>query len=70
MSHICSSISKYDAYGIHYVPLTSSYYAARLADALGYQDNCPTNKTFLNELDIISNWGGLASPIAMGKNYF
>lgn len=58
---------QYEFYGLHYMPLASAYYVARFADALGYQDSCPTNKTFLKELDIISPWSGTGGSIAIGK---
>lgn len=50
-----------------YVPLASAYYVARLADALGYQANCPTNRTFLEELDITTVWSGVHGAVAIGK---
>lgn len=49
------------------MPLASAYYVARLADAMGYQDRCPTNKTFLKELDIQTPWSGTHGAIAIGK---
>lgn len=49
------------------MPLASAYYVARLADAMGYQDHCPANKSFLRELDILAPWSGTHGAIALGK---
>ncbi|XP_037052096.1 uncharacterized protein LOC119085731 [Bradysia coprophila] len=55
----------YSNYELHYVPLASAYYVARFADAWGYQDRCPTNTTFLRELDIQTPWSGTRGAIAV-----
>lgn len=49
------------------MPLASAYYVARFADALGYQNRCPTNTSFLKELDIQTPWSGTHGAIALGK---
>ncbi|XP_037050339.1 uncharacterized protein LOC119084461 [Bradysia coprophila] len=54
----------YSNYELHFVPLASVYYVARLADAMGYQNRCPTNTTFLRELDIQTAWSGTRGAIA------
>ncbi|KAG4069099.1 hypothetical protein HA402_008410 [Bradysia odoriphaga] len=55
----------YSNYELHFVPLASAYYVARFADAWGYQDRCPTNTTFLRELDIQTPWSGTRGAIAI-----
>lgn len=39
-----------------------------MADAMGYQDRCPTNTTFLRSLDIQTPWSGTHGATAVGKN--
>jgi hypothetical protein len=56
--------SLYSNYEMHYVPLASAYYVARMADASGYQDRCPSNTTYLKEIDIITYWSGTRGAIA------
>ncbi|XP_037038272.1 uncharacterized protein LOC119075810 [Bradysia coprophila] len=55
----------YSNYELHYVPLASAYYVARMADALGYQRECPSNTTFLRDLDIQTPWSGTHGAIAI-----
>ncbi|XP_037036377.1 uncharacterized protein LOC119074372 [Bradysia coprophila] len=51
--------------GIYYMSLASAYHVARFADAMGYQDNCQANKTFLETLNIIAAWSGKDNFIAI-----
>lgn len=53
--------------GMFYIPLASAYYVARIADAMGYQDRCPANKTFLEQLDMVAAWSGKYGPISIGN---
>jgi len=55
----------YSNWELHYVPLASAYYVARMADAMGYQDSCPTNTTFLQTLDMQTPWSGTHGAIAV-----
>lgn len=58
---------QYGSWEFHYVPLASAYYVARMADALGYGDCCPTNLTFLRSLNIMVPWSGKHLGVAIGK---
>jgi len=49
----------------NYVPMASAYYVARMADAMGYQANCPTNKTFLKQLNLQNPWSGTHGAIGI-----
>jgi len=45
--------------------MSSQYYLARYADALGLCEQCPTNVTMLAGMDLITAWGGTHSGIAV-----
>lgn len=47
--------------------MLSPYYAARMAEALGYEEFCPgKNTTLLNGLDLLTPWSGTHGAIAIG----
>lgn len=47
--------------------MISPFYAAVMADALGYSNCCRgKNSTILKDLDLTSPWSGVHGPIAIG----
>jgi len=56
---------QYQHQELHFNPLMSAYYGARMVEALGYEYQCPTNKTFVAAMNLMTPWSGLSGAIAI-----